>query len=86
MVDAVEKKWVFSWQKTAFNKKKNPDLWRRFLKIYKKHNISFVWVKGHSTNIENNRCDALAVAAAESKSLNVDVWYEQSVSGNNSLF
>ena len=86
VVDAVEKKWVFSWQKTAFNKKKNPDLWRRFLKIYKKHNISFVWVKGHSTNIENNRCDALAVAAAESKSLDVDLWYEQSVSSNNSLF
>ena len=61
VVDAVEKGWVFSWEKTNFNKKKNPDLWIRFLKIYRKHHISFTWIKGHANNSENERCDFLAV-------------------------
>ena len=60
VVDTVEKKWVFSWEKTNFNKKKNPDLWIRFLKIYRKHRVSFTWVKGHANNVENERCDFLA--------------------------
>ena len=66
VVDAVEKKWLFNWEKKFFNKKKNVDLWKRFLIVYREHNVSFIWVKGHSNNIENERCDALAVAAAES--------------------
>ena len=85
VVDAVEKKWVFGWEKTNFNKKKNPDLWIRFLKIYRQHNVAFKWVKGHSDNEENNRCDFLAVEASEGASLEVDVWYEKSQE-NNSLF
>ena len=85
VVDAVEKKWVFSWEKTNFNKKKNPDLWIRFLKIYRQHNIAFKWVKGHSNNVENNRCDFLAVEASEGKNLETDDWYEKSQE-KNSLF
>ena len=85
VVDAVEKKWVFGWEKTNFNKKKNPDLWIRFLKIYRQHNVIFKWVKGHSDNAENNRCDFLAVEASEGSSLEVDVWYEKSQE-KNSLF
>ena len=85
VVDAVEKKWVFGWEKTNFNKKKNPDLWIRFLKIYRQHNVTFKWVKGHSDNEENNRCDFLAVEASEGPKLEADVWYEKS-QGNNSLF
>ena len=85
VVDAVEKKWVFGWEKTNFNKKKNPDLWIRFLKIYRQHNVSFKWVKGHSDNAENNRCDFLAVEASERDKLEVDVWYEKSQE-KNSLF
>ena len=85
VVDAVEKKWVFGWEKTNFNKKKNPDLWIRFLKIYRQHNIAFKWVKGHSDNAENNRCDFLAVEASEEPKLEVDVWYEKSQE-KNSLF
>jgi len=65
VVDAVEKKWVFGWEKKNFNKKKNPDLWIRFLKIYRKQKVSFIWVKGHANNKENERCDVLAVQAAE---------------------
>ena len=85
VVDAVEKKWVFGWEKTNFNKKKNPDLWIRFLKIYRQHNVTFKWVKGHSDNAENNRCDFLAVEASEGVSLEADVWYERSQE-KNSLF
>ena len=85
VVDAVNKKWVFGWEKKNFNKKKNPDLWIRFLKIFKKHNIIFIWIKGHSENIENERCDYLAVSAAEKSSLKVDSWYENSKK-DNTLF
>tara|TARA_B110000008_G_scaffold225228_1_gene226298 strand:- start:19 stop:498 length:480 start_codon:yes stop_codon:yes gene_type:complete len=87
VVDAVEKKWVFGWEKKNFNKKKNPDLWIRFLKIYRKQKVSFVWVKGHANNKENERCDVLAVQAAESKNLLADQWYENNiVNKGDSLF
>ena len=87
VVDAVGKKWVFNWEKNNFKKKKNPDLWIRFLKVFRKHRVSFVWVKGHANNTENERCDFLAVEAAESKDLKTDFWYEKSVSNNkNTLF
>ncbi|MDC0201619.1 ribonuclease HI [Flavobacteriales bacterium] len=86
VVDAIEKKWLFSWEKKNFLKKKNPDLWIRFLKIYRKHMVSFVWIKGHSNIKENERCDQLAVKAAESKELKKDFWYENNVANNNELF
>ena len=86
VVDAVEKKWLFSWENKNFRKKKNPDLWIRFLKIYRKHQVRFVWVKGHSNIKENERCDQLAVAAADSEKLKKDVWYENNVVNNNELF
>ena len=77
VIDAVKKNWVFNWEKINFKKKKNPDLWIRFLKVYKRHNVSFIWIKGHSNNIGNERCDTLAVKAAESKNLKKDNWYEK---------
>lgn len=77
VVDAVEQKWVFGWEKKYFKDKKNEDLWKRFLRIYRKHNIKFVWVKGHASNKENNRCDELAVAAAQSSDLKIDHGYEE---------
>lgn len=76
VVDAVEQKWVFGWEKKGFKGKKNPDLWMRFLRIYRKHQVKFVWVKGHHVNKENNRCDELAVAAALGNDLKIDTGYE----------
>jgi len=76
VVDAVEKGWVFNWEKKDFNKKKNPDLWKRFLLIYRKHRVTFHWVKGHAGNPLNERCDQLAVQAAESGHLKVDEGFE----------
>ena len=85
VVNAVEKKWLFGWEKTNFKKKKNPDLWLRFLKVYRKQNVSFIWVKGHANNKENERCDTLAVQAAESKVLLHDEWYENNISNTDNL-
>ena len=73
VVDAVEKGWVFAWEKKGFNGKKNPDLWKRFLSVYRRHRVRFVWVKGHAEIPENERCDRLAVAAASSDHLMEDV-------------
>ncbi len=76
VVDAVEKRWVFGWEKKGYVGKKNPDLWQRFLRIYRRHNVKFIWVKGHSSTVENNRCDELAVAAANNRSTHTrDVGY-----------
>lgn len=77
VVDAVEKGWVFGWEKKGFAKAKNPDLWMRFLRIYRRHRVRFVWVKGHASTVENNRCDELAVAAAHGTNLAEDVGYTE---------
>ena len=74
--ESVEKKWVENWEKKGFKNKKNPDLWTRFLKIYRKHKVRFFWVKGHNNNPTNERCDFLAVQASKSKVLKTDTYYE----------
>jgi len=86
VVDAVEKKWLFNWEKKCFDKKKNIDLWKRFLIIYREHNVKFIWVKGHANNVENERCDKLAVAAAEAEHQHdVDIGYENQTQNPNLL-
>ena len=55
---------VFGWERKRFEKRLNADLWIRFLEVYRRHRVRFVWVKGHADNPMNNRCDQLAVAAA----------------------
>ena len=77
VVDAVEKKWVFGWEKKGFNGKKNPDLWMRFLKAYRKHKVDFKWIKGHNNHPQNERCDELAVMASQQKNLSIDAFYEK---------
>ena len=72
VVDAVEKRWVFEWEKKGFKSKKNPDLWKRFLKSYRKHNVTFKWVKGHDNNPFNERCDEMAVEASKGTDLQND--------------
>lgn len=79
VVDAVEKNWIGGWIKLGFAKVKNVDLWKRFITIYKKHNVKFVWVKGHASNVENNRCDELAVQASKLPKVHIDYGYEQSL-------
>lgn len=79
VVDSVEKGWVFGWVKKNFKDKKNSDLWIRFLKIYKLHNVKFIWVKGHSDNLYNEICDQLAVEAALGVDLREDSGYVNSL-------
>ena len=86
VVDAVEKGWVFGWEKKGFKDKKNPDLWKRFLAIYRQHQVKFVWVKGHADIPENERCDQLAVAAYKAPNLQIDEYYEAEQSSDEQLF
>jgi ribonuclease HI len=76
VVDSVIKKWVLGWEKKGYVGKKNPDLWKRFLIIYRKHQVDFKWIKGHNNHIQNERCDELAVMASMQKVLSVDAFYE----------
>ena len=85
VVDAIEKNWIWGWQNKHFQKVKNPDLWRRFLEIYQRHKVKFVWVKGHADNPYNNRCDELATTAADGYNHQIDSWYEKN-KNNNGLF
>ena len=80
VVDAVAKKWVFGWERKRFAGKKNPDLWIRFLKVYRKHQVQFQWIKGHNNHPMNERCDFLAVEASKKNNLLIDEWYEENVS------
>lgn len=85
VADAVGKGWLFQWESKGFKKKRNPDLWIRFLKAFRKHNVRFVWIKGHSSNPENELCDRLAVEASRKSDLMEDTGYT-SVSENYLMF
>lgn len=84
VVNAINEGWLFNWEKKSFAKAKNADLWRRFLPLYRAHRVSFHWIKGHAGHPENERCDALAVAAgagavASGAVLPPDTGYEDSI-------
>ena len=79
-VDSITKGWVYNWKKKNWIKsyKKmalNVDLWERLLPLLEKHNVEFVWVKGHADNVENERCDELARMAIASGNLLEDENY-----------
>jgi ribonuclease HI len=81
VVDAIEKGWIWGWQKKNFAKKANADLWQRYIPLHQRHKPKFVWVRGHAGHEENERCDQLAVFAASGHSLSVDHWYEDQGNG-----
>lgn len=76
VVDAIEKGWLWSWQKKGFKDKKNIDLWKTYIPLHITYKPKYIWVKGHAGHLENERCDQLAVAAAEMPDLPADVGYE----------
>ncbi|MFM2387069.1 MAG: Ribonuclease [Bacteroidota bacterium] len=77
VVDAITQGWLHNWVRKRFAKVKNPDLWKQYLQETQRGlDITFQWVKGHASNAENNRCDELATAAADSSSLQVDSVFE----------
>jgi ribonuclease H len=82
VVKSVNEGWLFGWEKKGFAKAKNPDLWKRFLPLYRSHRVTFHWIKGHAGHPENERCDALAVdagagAVSRGESLPHDYGYEE---------
>jgi ribonuclease HI len=70
LVNAVNKGWLFSWEQKRFAKKKNPDLWIRFLEVYRQHSVRL-----HDNNPGNERCDTLAVTASKGPNLATDTGY-----------
>lgn len=83
VVDAVEKDWLSRWIRTRFKGKKNSDLWMRFNELYHQHKVKFVWVKGHAAIPGNERCDQLAVLAANGSDLAKDEGFLQGISSLN---
>ena len=77
VVKALNEGWLETWKRQGFKKKKNVDLWLRFESAYKKHRVAFHWIKGHAGHPENERCDALAVAAYHQPALPEDTGYIQ---------
>lgn len=77
VVDAVSKGWIWDWERKRFRKKKNPDLWMRYIRLHRQFNIEFFWVKGHANNPLNERCDELAVEASLQPDLPADSGYEE---------
>lgn len=78
VVKAVEQGWLWNWEKKNFAKKKNADLWRRYIPLHKKYQPRFHWIRGHAGHPENERCDYLAVQAASGPNLLIDEEYENS--------
>lgn len=78
VIDSIVKSWVFGWEKKGFKGKKNIDLWKRYLLLHGKFQLTFHWVKGHAGHPQNERCDELAVAASMSAQLEIDIEYENS--------
>ncbi len=76
VVKAVKEGWLKNWIKINFKGKKNKDLWLTFHALAAQHTTTFVWVKGHANNPNNNRCDVLATTAADGKNLLPDEGYE----------
>lgn len=80
VVDAVEKGWAKKWKSNGWKRNKNEmasniDMWERLLNLLEKHNVKFIWVKGHADNVENERCDFLARQAIANNQLIKDIGY-----------
>ncbi len=81
LVDAMTKNWAARWRANGWMRNRNepavnPDLWERMLILCSQHEVEFIWVKGHASTPENNRCDELAVAAAHRGDLPADMGFE----------
>lgn len=83
VVNAIEKGWLKKWQQRGFKNTANADLWKQLLPLLQKHHVRFVWVKGHAGHAENERCDRLAVQAANHDALNIDQAYEATANHKN---
>ena len=83
VVKTINEGWLENWKRTGFAKKKNVDLWLRFYALQHRHRLSFHWLKGHAGHPENERCDALAVAAYHGENLQEDIGYLTETQGSS---
>ena len=86
VVKAITEGWLENWIAKGWKKVKNPDLWQRFLPLYRAHRVSFHWLKGHAGHPENERCDRLAVAAYSQPGLPADEGYLATLQEDNTIF
>lgn len=91
VVKAINEGWLRNWERKGFVKVKNPDLWQRFLLAYRRHHVTFHWIKGHAGHPENERCDRLAVDAgagafSRGEQLPEDTGYEESAGTQSGIF
>jgi len=84
--EAINQGWIFQWESKRFKKRKNTDLWKRFLELYREFELELIWVKGHADIPENERCDRLAVEASQSSNLKEDTGYVHNSDDNLSGF
>ena len=87
LANAVEKGWARRWKANGWRRNKkekalNPDLWERLISLCDGHEVEFKWIRGHAGDIENERCDSLAIQAAQQSTLTVDQGYEASKTDN----
>ncbi len=81
LMNAFQKHWIIKWKSNGWKTSakedvQNQDLWKRLDDLLLPHRFAFNWVKGHADNVENNRCDALAVEATRSHTKGQDTDYE----------
>jgi ribonuclease HI len=82
LVDMINGGYASKWRQQGWTRNKgkdpavNPDLWDELLNLAARHEVTFEWVKGHQDNLENARCDELAVLARQAKDLPADAGYE----------
>lgn len=81
VVNSISKGWAKKWQAQNWmrndkERAENPDLWAQLLELCNQHNVEFQWVKGHNGTKENERCDQLALEAAQKRNLPADEGFE----------
>ena len=92
MMNGWAERWrAWGWKRNKKEKAVNPDLWEQLLELCAQHEVSFVWVRGHAGNKENERCDRLAESAARQRNLSADDGYERArsqkvIANTRSLF
>lgn len=84
LVKAFNEHWIEGWEKKGWKRGKNEpvknvDLWKRLLAAMRPHQVQYIWVKGHAGHPQNERCDTLATAAADSGQLIIDEGLEAQV-------
>ncbi len=80
LINSIMRGWAKRWSSKGWKKKRNKkvpnaDLWEKMLQLCDNHEVDFRWVKGHSSNVENERCDQLAESSARKPNLPVDEGY-----------